>query len=685
MRAVSHYLKPLRISLILLIFLFSFYSGKSNDILTSIRDESEIIHVDRFEYLIDAGESLGIEEVKALARDGKFFQYKPGTSVKIGRNVHYWIHYSLVNESHMDERVLHNANDWSYMNMFTIKNNGIMTLQRTGHMVPYNDRDYAAANHNYILTPIRSGEKLEFFLELTATDNGLIRPKNLEIDILKRGYADQLEGREHSIVIGLMCIYAVIIAYNLFMFLSSRVRFQGYYLVLLFTGLWAISTSSGYMIELLAPFDLGPLLNKHARILLYPISGIPMVAFAMVFLKTAKRSIVAHRLFQGFILFQFLCVPVFYYDFDLGFTIISIFTVVMALSLLTYGVISVVKKFPSALIFVIGNALFWLGGAIHLLGLKGYLPIDTLAVKYAFTAGNVLEIIIFSMAIGNKIRLMRGQIQEKRVKLIEQLKENEKLQAQVTHELEQKVEERTQEIREKKEALAKEKEKAEELLLNILPSCTAEELKTTGKAEPKHFDTVSILFTDFKGFTKISESMTSKELVKTLDQCFRAFDRIVAKHNIEKIKTIGDAYMAAGGVPEVNETNPIDAVRAGLEIQAFMNEWNADRISRGLIPWELRLGIHTGPVTSGVVGKNKFAYDIWGDAVNLAARVESESEPGKVNISGFTYELIKDRFDCFHRGKIQAKHKGMVDMYFVNHELEAGERGTEQKKVGQRA
>lgn len=203
------------------------------------------------------------------------------------------------------------------------------------------------------------------------------------------------------------------------------------------------------------------------------------------------------------------------------------------------------------------------------------------------------------------------------------------------------------------------------MLLNILPEETAEELKATGTAKTKSFESVSVLFTDFKNFTQASELLSAEDLVQEINYCYSAFDEIVTRHNIEKIKTIGDAYMCAGGLPVSNTSHPEDVVRAGLEMQEFIERNKRERIQKNQPYFELRLGIHTGPVVAGVVGSKKFAYDIWGDTVNTASRMESSGETGKVNISGETHELIKDKFKCFHRGKIKAKNKGEIDMYFV--------------------
>ena len=217
----------------------------------------------------------------------------------------------------------------------------------------------------------------------------------------------------------------------------------------------------------------------------------------------------------------------------------------------------------------------------------------------------------------------------------------------------------------KNKSLAEEKEKSDDLLLNILPYETAEELKATGSAKAKSFELVTILFTDFKHFTTLAERLSPADLVKEIDECFSAFDAIIENHGIEKIKTIGDSYMCAGGLPNANTTNPIDAVNAALEIRQFM-QLRKEAKQRNNEPFfEVRIGIHSGPVVAGIVGTKKFAYDIWGDTVNTASRMESSSEVGKINVSDATYELIQDKFICVPRGKIEAKNKGMIEMYFV--------------------
>ena len=226
--------------------------------------------------------------------------------------------------------------------------------------------------------------------------------------------------------------------------------------------------------------------------------------------------------------------------------------------------------------------------------------------------------------------------------------------------LEKTVADRTRE-------LSREKDRSEELLNNILPLNVAAELKNKGHAEARHFDQVTVLFSDFKEFTRVSEQLTPSELVEELNVCFNAFDRIMEKYGVEKIKTIGDAYMAAGGVPDPSGGMPVAVVLAGLEMQQIMRERQAERTAAGKPTFAMRVGIHTGPVVAGIVGRRKFAYDIWGDTVNIASRMETTGDPGEVNISDATYALVKDEAELLFtpRGRVSAKGKGELEMHYV--------------------
>ena len=220
-------------------------------------------------------------------------------------------------------------------------------------------------------------------------------------------------------------------------------------------------------------------------------------------------------------------------------------------------------------------------------------------------------------------------------------------------------------IQRTKRIIEEEKERSDKLLLNILPRETAQELKEKGKVKAKKHDSVSVLFSDFKGFTSYSENLSPEDLVETVDFYFSKFDQIIERHGLEKIKTIGDAYMCVGGLENSKENHAQNAVNAAFEIASFVEKTKNDMSASGLT-FDIRIGINSGPVVAGVVGTKKFAYDIWGDTVNIASRMESASEPGKVNISDTTFKKIKDKWTCEYRGEIQVKNKGAMKMYFVN-------------------
>lgn len=210
-----------------------------------------------------------------------------------------------------------------------------------------------------------------------------------------------------------------------------------------------------------------------------------------------------------------------------------------------------------------------------------------------------------------------------------------------------------------------EKAKSEELLLNILPANIATEIKEKGKVSTREYENSTVLFSDFRGFSQIAKQVSASELVKDLNECFTEFDKLAKKHNVEKIKTIGDAYMCIGGLPEPSDNSTSNVIKMGLEMQAFLEKWNAKREKEGKPPFQARIGVHTGKVAAGVVGFNKFCYDVWGDTVNVASRIESNGIVNKVNISESTKKRLNESYNFHSRGEVEIKNMGAIKMYYI--------------------
>ena len=378
-----------------------------------------------------------------------------------------------------------------------------------------------------------------------------------------------------------------------------------------------------------------------------------------------EASKLLYRLFSIiFIPYAFLIVltPIGVYSYSS--IAVQIILLLMMIYILSITIIAVIRKRMGSKIFLLGLSIFF--GTITMdifksmgllffpfLGSYGLLTFiifqaTVLSLKFAgaFTDSENLaqELKVFSEKLEEKVIL--------RTKELELAKDEAEIEKGIAQIARQETE--------------SERHKSEKLLLSILPKEVVEELKEKGFSEPVLFESASVLFTDFKGFTIIAETLSPKELVEELDRSFSYFDSLMERYGIEKLKTIGDSYMCAGGIPNKNRTHAIDCVLVALEIQSIMKKVKEYKEIVGLPYWELRLGIHSGSIVAGVIGEKKFAYDVWGDAVNTASRMESSGTPGKINISGATYLLVKSLFECEYRGRVNAKNKGEVDMYYVH-------------------
>ncbi len=354
---------------------------------------------------------------------------------------------------------------------------------------------------------------------------------------------------------------------------------------------------------------------------------------------------------------------------ELSFLLTAVIIVIAALEAIILNVKAIYNRVDGARIVGIGvlslNILI-VGVILYLAFVNQYLNLGRFPIVLLLTVLTFISVPISmsfylsrNFALLNKsLSVQLKQVQTLSEKTIEQEVEKQKILENQKGQLEHEVAERTSE-------LLAQKQKSDDLLLNILPEEVAEELKEKGTSAAKYFDHVSVLFTDFVDFTKAGERLTPQQLVDELHTCFKKFDEICAKYNIEKIKTIGDAYLAVCGLPMSDKEHAINITKAAIEIREFIAE---RKLAMPDTSFYIRIGIHSGSVVAGIVGVKKFAYDIWGDTVNTAARMEQSSESGKINVSQFTYDLIKDQFNCTFRGQITAKSKGEMNMYFVEGE-----------------
>jgi len=335
--------------------------------------------------------------------------------------------------------------------------------------------------------------------------------------------------------------------------------------------------------------------------------------------------------------------------------------VVLAVAVAGWWIIAAWRqRHPGAPILGTGMILLAACISLNLMRTVGF-GLDRHEAIYLPAYGGIFALVSLSLLVARNYTLVSRRLEEKLVEVetlsraaIAQEQEKQRFIAAKNVELEEQVTVRTAELRE-------EKGKADALLYNILPREAADELKATGRATSRRFEDVTVIFTDFKGFTNTVSAMPAQRLITELNEIFNQFDDIIDRHGLTKIKTIGDAYMAAGGLPDPADDAAIRAIDAARDIVAFIHTRNRD----AAVKWHIRIGVHTGIVVAGVVGKRRLIYDIFGDTVNIASRLESQGAPGRINLSAYTYELVRSRHACEYRGKVDLKGKGEIDMYYV--------------------
>lgn len=631
----------------------------------NLSSDTENLIVTDFLYVYDSLENItkdNFSKEKAQVYNASEFPIISGPSV-------FWIYFEVSNNDDYVQDYVFNFENWSHVDFYYREE-----VKKSGHRMAFRKRDYPFANKNLINVRMAENENLECIVRLEYTFNNEKKPSNLDFTVSSKEFTDTRNVSELVWTSVFIAIYCIMFFYNFFLYFSIKDKTYLYYLFLLAIMTYASFYNSGFLVSALGFIDSFPdFLMTYIKHILSPILAIAGIWFTQEFLNIKERYPKWNRFFNilSYILWAFVPLQFFAYEMTLG--LIGLFGMLAFITSLIVAIKSVFDHYPSAQYFVLGYSFFIVGLFIGTLAILGVIPKTMFTFSYAMPIGSTIQMVFFSLALADKINVLRKENIENQTFIINQLKENQELQTKVNRELEHKVVERTKEINKQKDEIAlqksiieQEKERAESLLLNILPKMTADELREKGTATPLYYENASVLFTDIVDFTSIAEELGPNELVKQLDECFRTFDEIISSYNLEKIKTIGDSYMCAGGILDQDENSIIGITKAALEIQDFISEWNKKKVAKGEKPWNLRIGIHSGPLTAGVVGKKKFAFDVWGDSVNIASRMETNCIPGKVNVSEATWNQIKDYFNGTPRGKLDVKNKGKVGMWFVD-------------------
>lgn len=598
------------------------------------------------EYLIDTTNKLEISDLG----NAEFKKFDKEIVNFGGVQDRIWMRFSVVSQTEKELLLEIKSPMVTSLKVFKVDSNQNQQIFSGSLLDRYNQRS-VEVEHWVINLKLNSSGVSTFYIQAQS-----IYPLQLPMSLSSKSRYI-VENRYHSMFWGIylgIIIFALI--YNFFIFLSVRERIYFYYLIYILTSALFYLGVQGFGTAFLWP-NL-PIINLYLPSLIC-LTNVVILLFALRFLQVTKKQKVSYYFGIFFIATYVLIIIInLSHSYLIAITMAQVFSMITAIYYIILGIGGLIRKVLTARFFLLGWTLFLIFAIIGILAANNVLPNNLFTINCIFI-GHMTEVLLLSFALADRINWLKTENDNKQQEIILRMRENDALQLKVNLELEEKVSERTAELKEQRD-------RSDQLLLNILPYEVAEELKTKGHADAKYIETATVMFTDFKGFTQISEKLTPQGLVSVINECFSEFDRIIQKYGIEKIKTIGDSYMAAGGLPSANNSHAKDVVNACIEIQEFMEGYKSKREAAGEVAFEARIGVHTGPVVAGIVGVKKFAYDIWGDTVNTASRMENSGIEGKVNISETTYNLVKDDFDCIPRGEILAKGKGKLKMYFVN-------------------
>jgi class 3 adenylate cyclase len=617
-------------------------------------------------YRFDDSGSLDIQQ--AIADNTGWISQESTPYVPSRTSVILWAKFDLpiAPES---RRILVDTSPWERADFYVVRDGRVVDRQTSGVLVPRGERttnitmNAVIFHSGFAAVDLPAHTAATMFARLeTSSRFAEVRWLRFYLwDAERVGEAERHDRILQGLFYGAMLF---LIVYNLGLFVVSRELSFLFYVImeLGYVVLWGVVF--GVTFEFLWPGR--PEWEYRALHVSAATGGFGLCQFLRYYLETWKHMPRMDTLLKWSAYFNLLVIPVLLL-LPMNFEVISkamTWSVPLGVPVILFIIVRAMKlRHPMA-----GNMLVTMlcftAGILVFAGVNfEILPVTDLTV-HAAQIGSALAGVVLSIGLGQRWQHARMDVADLQLKEERNRSAHEREKRELAEEhnrgLEAKVEERTAEL------IASQRQ-SDLLLANILPRAIIDELKMNGVSEPRRHEETSILFTDFSGFTQAVSTIPAKRLVQELDEIFRGFDDIVTANGLEKIKTIGDAYMVASGMPVASADHAVRCVRAGLAFTQFIEERNRTAAMK----WGLRVGVHSGAVVAGIVGKNKYAYDVWGDTVNIASRLESAGEVNKVNISAYTYELVRDHFECEYRGKLAAKGKGEIDMYFVLREKAA--------------
>jgi class 3 adenylate cyclase len=565
-------------------------------------------------------------------------------------------------------RIFLRTGPWESVEYFFVRDGQLVDRQRAGTLLPWEERMQvtmtpASFHAGFVAMdlPPRTGEAVYARL---ATDNRFLSVTRLRFSLWDANFVLEGERRDRYFQGAFLGVMLALVLYNVALFLLDiRESSYLYYSISLVGNTFVQAMMFGLTLEFLWPDH--PAWDYYCMWIAIPLGLWAFVQFGRGYLDTRRHfpGFDVSLKWAGYAALMLLPMDLLPFAADhpinLIFTLMGTVLVTAAIMALVVGatVLALMKRRPQARIFLVAMLCTGIGVFITCGSWFGLFP----EVEWALNASQVatsLTGILLSIGLGFRMRQLRTELADKQIEEARRQGVHEREKRELIEEqsrgLEAKVQERTAE-------LVATRQQSDALLANILPRAIIEELKANGQSEPRRHEEASILFTDFSGFTQTVATIPAKRLVHELDEIFRGFDDIITEHGVEKMKTIGDAYMAAGGLPVPAGDHAVRCVRAALELTRFIEARN----KASALKWGLRVGVHSGAVVAGIVGKSKYAYDVWGDTVNIASRLESAGEINRVNISAYTFELVREFFECEYRGKLAAKGKGEMEMYFV--------------------